>query len=215
MTQLKAIFFDNDGILVDTEPIWLQANLEIFHSLGFLVSRDWYLDYNMTQGKGLVHFLPEHGFSPEDIHKICTKRTKLYWELLPQVPPMPGVVEFLESLKTKNLQLGIVTAAMREDFERVHRGLDLVSYFDFIITNEDTPQSKPHPDPYQLALQKANVTPAEALVIEDSPRGVQAAHGAGIKKIVAIPTEITENGDFSLAWRRESKIQNVLELIES
>lgn len=213
MSEIKAIFFDNDGILVDTEPIWVQANLEIFHSLGFPVSRDWYLDYNMTQGKGLVQFLPEHGFSAEDIHKACTRRTKRYWELLPQVDAMPGVIEVLTVLKNKPLQMGIVTAAMRSDFERVHQALDLVSYFDFVITNEDTPQSKPAPDPYQLALVKTGLKPSEVLVIEDSPRGVKAAHAAGIEKIIAIPTEITVSGDFSLAWRQEVDIKKVLNLL--
>lgn len=213
MTQIKAIFFDNDGILIDTEPIWIEANVAAFHRAGFPVTREWYLDYNLSQGKGLTNFLPEQGFSPEQIHQICADRTVHYWEILPELHPMPGVVEFLEILTQKNLHLGIVTAAMKTDFERCHEGLGLKSYFDFIITNEDVPRSKPHPDPYLLALEKSGFGPDEVLVIEDSPRGVRAARAAGIKKVIAVPTEMTAAGDFGTAWRVESDIRSILQFL--
>ena len=128
---------------------------------------------------------------------------------------MKGVELVLQNLQSRGLVLGIVTAAMRTDFEKVHKNLSLTDYFNFIVTNDDTPQTKPEPDPYLLALKKSGLEPAEVVVIEDSPRGVKAAKAAGINNIIAVPTEITRAGDFSDAWQVVDNIELVSELIHT
>jgi len=213
--MIKAVFFDNDGILIDTEPTWVQVNIAAFAKAGFPITEADYRHYNLTEGKGLTHFLPEKGFLPAEIQKICADRTAHYWDILPALEPMPHVEWLIEKLKSKGIQIGIVTAALKTDFERCHQDLDLCDHFDFIIVNDDTPRTKPHPDPYLLALEKAGVAPHEALVIEDSPRGVIAARAAGIERVVAVPTEMTRGGDFSQAWRVVDDLRAVVDLLNS
>ena len=204
MNPKPVILFDNDGILVDTEPLWIEANVQTFAAVGHPITRDFYLDYNLTQGKGLVHYLPEQGFSPEQIQAACDARDDLYYKWVENgFELLPGVYDTLVKIKQSGqYQMGIVTAAEAQFFEPIHQHTGVLELMDFVVMNEDVVRTKPYPDPYLLGLEKAGVTADQAIVVEDSPRGVAAAAAAGITNIYAIPTEATANGDFTAAKKR-------------
>jgi beta-phosphoglucomutase-like phosphatase (HAD superfamily) len=96
--------------------------------------------------------------------------------------------------------MGVVTSSNREHFEIIHQRLDLLNHFEFVLTHESYVHSKPSPEPYLLGLERMGVAASEALVVEDSPRGLQAAMAAGIRCII-VRNALTQSCDFAGAYR--------------
>ena len=109
--------------------------------------------------------------------------------------------------------MGIVTSSRRDHFELIHRSSGLLKYFDFVITASDYAKFKPNPEPYLMAVKKSGFNKKECIAIEDSERGLKSAKGAGIHCMV-IPTELTRNGDFSVADKVLGNITDVLEELQ-
>ena len=104
--------------------------------------------------------------------------------------------------------MGIVTSSRRDHFDVIHAKTDLLRYFDFVLTAGDFPRTKPHPDPYLLAIERSGVAQAECIAIEDSERGLEAATLAGIR-CIAIPTMLTRSCSFEGAHRVLDSIREV------
>ncbi len=112
---------------------------------------------------------------------------------------MDGVLDVLKELQGR-YRMAIVSTSKRVDFEVIHRSRQMMPFFEFVITIEDCVRAKPDPDPYQQALRRFGVSPAEAIAIEDSARGLYAAVAAGVDCIV-VRNEFTVTQDFTSAWR--------------
>ena len=210
--MIKAIFWDNDGILVDTERLYYQANKEILATVGINVTREVYHQYFLAQSKGIWYIAREYGFSDEYIEALREKRNALHRKLLDEEDIfIDSVEDILQALDGK-YNMGIVTSASREHFDLVHRSSNLLPFFDFVITNEDYTRSKPDPEPYLLALERAGCQKDECLVIEDSERGLKAARNAGMQCIV-IPNELTQYGNFSGAYKILNSISELPEIL--
>jgi HAD superfamily hydrolase (TIGR01509 family) len=119
-----------------------------------------------------------------------------------------GVEEVLKNLHGKYL-MGIVTSSQKNHFELIHTTTGFLKYFDFVITNSDYTKSKPDPEPYLLALERSGVKKEECIAIEDSERGLQAAHAAGIRCLV-LPGKLTKKGNFEKAHKVLNNIGEVL-----
>ena len=124
-----------------------------------------------------------------------------------------GVPAVLERLASR-YRMAVVTSSRREHFELVHAHTRLRQYFEFVLTLEDYARTKPHPDPYLGALSRAGVSAESAVVVEDSPRGVQSAVAAGIPCLV-IPRGLSRGGDFSGAHSVLEHIDQVPSAVES
>ena len=96
--------------------------------------------------------------------------------------------------------MGVVTGSFEHHFHRVHRKLELLGYFDFVLSKRAHIRPKPFPDAYLLALKLLNISPQECIAVEDSPRGLAAASAAGIKCIV-LRSELLSAYSFSGAYR--------------
>ncbi len=196
--NVKAILWDNDGILVDTEKYYFQATKEFLATLGVDLTHQRYLEISLQKGQSTLNLALEHGIKADEIMALRQLRDKRYTELLQQnIEIMDGIEETLNVLVNR-YKMAVVTSSLRQYFDIIHRNTALLPYFDFIITREDYQNSKPDPEPYLLALDKLELPADSALVIEDSERGVVAAHRAGIR-CVAVPNDLTRAGDFSLA----------------
>ena len=192
----KALFFDNDGILVDTEKYYFEATKIILAEEGIFLTQEDYINYFLLQSKGAWFLLEEKGYNKLMIAELRNKRNQLYNSMLQsQKLLIEGVQESIKKLCGK-FKLAIVTSSRKDHFETIHKSTELLKYFDFVLTREDYLESKPNPEPYLLALKKSGFTNADCLIIEDSPRGLQAALSAGIDCCV-IPTELTKDCDFS------------------
>jgi len=197
MKSKKYILWDHDGVLVDTELWYYEATCKALAELGIIVDKKVYLDY-MQDGKSLWTIAYEKGFPENTITHQRKKRDAYYQDfLLNENIEIPSVEESLSTLR-KKYPMAIVTTSKRKDFELIHRDRSIVKFMDFVLTVEDYKQAKPHPEPYLTALQKYGAVPDEAIVIEDSGRGLKSALGAGIDCII-IENAFTITHDFSSA----------------
>ena len=179
MSRYTHILLDHDGVLVDTEPLYFRATQECVADLGVKLQLSDYLTL-MAQGRNAWELARERGVSEDEITLLRHRRNLRYRELLEsETIDIDGVEDALAEL-ARNYGLAIVTTALTEDFELIHRHRNIVPLVDFVITREMYENSKPHPDPYLVALDRFNIGPNVALAVEDSQRGLQAAIAAGL-----------------------------------
>jgi len=205
---VKAIFWDNDGVLVDTERLYFQATEDIMTAAGVPLSEADYLEYFLRQGTGAWHLFTERGASSDDIARLRQARNDRYSELLrSDARAIDGVAGTLASLHGKYV-MGVVTSSRRDHFDVIHARCDLLRYFDFVLTSADFARTKPHPDSYLMAIERSGAHPDECIAIEDSERGLEAAAAAGLRCIV-IPTPLTRGSTFSGAHRILTSVTEV------
>jgi HAD superfamily hydrolase (TIGR01509 family) len=192
-SRLRAILWDNDGVLVNTERLFYQANREYFREWQIDLTAENFFDWFLKDNRGAWHLLD---LPPDKIALCRAQRNGRYHALLLQAQGLqsPGVEALLCAL-TGRVRMGIVTSARREDFNAIHSRLALLPHFEFVIAEGDYALSKPAPDPYLLGLERLGLSAQQCLVIEDSPRGLASALAAGIDCIV-IRSDLTANCAF-------------------
>ena len=210
--SFEAIFFDMDGLLVDTESIDFKGTKEVFASAGLDLTREWYIHEHLGKGRSVSEFLRENGVAEHRIAELREIRHKRYWEYLEvDATAIDGVPETLQKLYGKFL-LAIVTGSYRQSVDIIMRKTGLRDFFDFVVTCEDTESHKPHPEPYLKALAISKKSKETCLVLEDSGNGSLAAKAAGIT-CYAIPDEMTKAHDFSHVDKVLGSIREVPELL--
>ncbi len=196
--MFQAILFDNDGVLVDTESLYFRANREVLATAGVQLDEAAYVELYLRQGLGAFHLATERGLSDADVQALRAARNRRYIELVANEDILiPGVFDLVRRL-SRQARLAIVTSAEPEPFARSHARTGLLSFFELVLTRADTLRAKPDPEPYLLALARLGVAAPQALVIEDSERGLRAAKAAGLACWV-IPSGLTHGSDFSAA----------------
>lgn len=198
--MLSAILWDNDGTLVDTEPLYYQATRELLATLDVDLTPELYGRIGLAEGRSVFDLAAERGVDRGLIETRRQQRNVRYMELLSGgVPIRRGIAECLQTLH-RRLTMGIVTSSQRDHFERMHETTGLLPYFDFVLTREDFRNTKPDPEPYVVAARRFDLDPASCLVIEDTRRGVIAAKGAGME-CWAIPSSFAPTEGFPEADR--------------
>lgn len=213
MKPKKYILFDNDGVLVETETWYFRANVEILQTMGLRLDEGRYRDI-MIRGQSAFLLAEEAGFDPETVEAARARRNALYQHYLrTEEIAIPEVREVLSALRER-YRMGIVTSARREDFELIHAGRGIVDHVDFVLCSGEYARSKPHPDPYLEGLALFGGEKHEAVVIEDSQRGLRSAVAAGIDCVV-VHNDFTTGHDFSEATRRIASLQELEALLET
>lgn len=207
-----ALFWDNDGILVDTEPIYFDVTRISLATLGVELTHDHYLQLSLREGRSCYDLAQGRGVAPEEIERAKQVRNAHYIARLEEgVDPMPGVEATLERLHGE-FPMAVVTSSYKEPFGLIHARSGLLRYFDFVLASGDYDRHKPHPEPYLAAAERAGVDPADCWAVEDTERGVQSAVAAGMRAI-AIPTELSRGGDFSAATHVLDNIATLPQLL--
>jgi HAD superfamily hydrolase (TIGR01509 family) len=197
---MNAIFWDNDGVLVNTEHLYYRATREVLATVGIELTEAMYVELFLVQAKGAWHLAAERGMSPEAVQQLREARSMRYAALLASEPILlPGIRELIESL-CGTCTMGIVTSSRPDHFAIIHERTGLLPYFDFVLTSRDYVHSKPHPEPYLRAIERSGCPPEDCIVVEDSERGLIAARAAGLRCIV-VPGEFTRASNFSQAYR--------------
>lgn len=211
--MVKALLWDNDGVLVDTEPLYYRANRDELRERGIELTREDYLRVSLVEGRSCVSLAAEQGASPEEVARMKESRDARYESLLARgARVLEGVRDCLRALHGRQ-PMAIVTSAPSRHFRQVHAGTELLDYFEFALTPDDYHRHKPHPEPYLRAAQRLGVEPAECVVVEDSERGLRSAVAAGMR-CLAVPHELTRGGDFSRAWRVLQSVREVQAAVE-
>ena len=207
----KFLLWDHDGVLVDTEKWYFAATQRALVTLGVEMDQRIYLDL-MADGRGYWEAAHRNGYTDEDIAQSRRLRDKIYQEYLTTQPiEMDGVTEVLSDLGQSH-RMAIVTTARRADFELIHRSRSIRRHFEFVITADDCTEHKPSPQPYRMALDRFGAKPEEALVIEDTSRGLRSAIAAGIDCVI-IYNEFTASQDFTGAWHMIPSIRDLPALL--
>lgn len=203
------IFWDNDGVLVDTERLYYEASREALARIGFNLTESQFVEISLATGRSVFELATgDEGLMDELRHW----RNLRYSELLGERPHLlPGVRETIARLAPR-MQMAIVTSSRRDHFELIHAQTNLLHFFSFILCREDYREAKPDPEPYLLALQRSGADARNCLVIEDSVRGLAAAKAAGLTCWV-IPSAQTRFQDFSAADRIVAELTEVERLL--
>lgn len=195
MATIRAVLWDNDGVLVDTEGLYFRATREILATVDVELTRDLFVQLSLKEGRSVFDLAARRGLGSPEIERLRSRRNERYAELLRDgAPLLDGVEEALHSLHGR-VSMGIVTSSRRDHFDLIHRESGLLGYFDFFLTREDYERSKPDPDPYRTAMARRRLRGEECVVVEDSERGLLSARRAGIRCIV-IPHALTAGGSF-------------------
>jgi HAD superfamily hydrolase (TIGR01509 family) len=208
--MVKAIFWDNDGVLVETEGLFFKANQDVLAEVG--VSLQWrqFEEISLNRGGSVLQLAAQP--KTEAFYHLRQKRDRRYADFLARENlVIDGVRETLEAIKGRYV-MGIVTSSSREHFEIIHRQSQLLPYFQFALTLQDCTRFKPHPEPYLKAVSQSGFPPEDCLVIEDSPRGLASAVAAGLRCVV-IPSRFTRRCSFVGAYAILESIKDLPSLL--
>jgi HAD superfamily hydrolase (TIGR01509 family) len=212
--RYDAIFWDNDGVLVDTEKLYFQTTREALAGVGIELTEALYFLLFLVGSGGTWELVRQRGVSASDMEVLRVARNERYRQELERNPlVIDGVRETLMALQP-HYRMGIVTSSRRDHFETIHRRTGLLPFFEFVIAQGDYANSKPEPDPYLAAIARCGVAPERCLAIEDTPRGLQAARRAGIDCVV-IPTPLTRHADFSAATHVLGSVSQLPALLQA
>jgi HAD superfamily hydrolase (TIGR01509 family) len=211
--SFKAVLWDNDGILVDSEILFYELTRSFFAELGLeLTPETWSLQYH-GEGIGSREIALSLGGDPETIDPVLDARNKEYRVVLQNPPPIqPFVLETLHALRG-SVKQGIVTGCHRDQLHLTHDHSGILDLFDIIVTADDCRATKPDPEAYLKAARGLGLDPSECIAIEDSRRGLHAAIAAGMPCIV-VPTDLTAIQDFTGALSVEKDVSHILNYVQ-
>ena len=180
--MIKAVIFDMDGVLVDSEPVYQEATINVLDSLNIKATKE---DLLKLAGGSSLHFnkfiqdVSKGSRSCEDFNKICDQyyldNPVKYEEIM-----FPHVRETLDYLKYKGYILALASSSKEYEIENVLKRCDLKDYFKLIISGEVFKESKPNPEIYLTCIKRLNIEADECVAVEDSEYGIEAAKKAGL-----------------------------------
>lgn len=197
--MIRALVFDFDGLILDTETPLIDAYCEVHAAHGVPFDRAAFLH---SVGQADYAFDPWHGFSPHaDRAALEVDRRARKDALLLRQPVLPGVVALLDAARAAGLRIGLASNSEHTWVDSHLQRLGLFAHFDFIACRGDAASPKPEPDLYRLVLNRFGLRGHEAIALEDSHTGVLAAKRANLWT-VAVPNESTAHHDFAPAdWQ--------------
>ncbi|WP_409307699.1 hexitol phosphatase HxpB [Pectobacterium sp. B1J-3] len=211
-SSIRAAIFDMDGLLIDSEPLWDMAEIEVIASLGV----DTSLRQSMTDTLGLridmvvdlwYRLSPWKTPSKEAVvNRIIERAIELVDE---RRPLLPGVEHALQLCRQQNLKIGLASASPLHMLQRVLHMFHLETYFDVLVSAEKLPYSKPHPEVYLNAADGLGVSPLHCVTLEDSVNGMIATKAARMRSIVVPQIEFSQDPRWSLAEHRLDSLQQL------
>ena len=223
---IKAVLFDMDGVLTDTEKYYNKAIVQVMHEMGY----DFFTFEDALNQRSLNHkdceamykeWLGE-GFDYDDFHSRYNEYVKAWLEE-DGIPVKPGIKEIMNYLEENRIYAAVVTATGYNNAIKRLKDAGLYDYFKIVISAHNVERGKPYPDPYLFAASEieriaaqdgVSLTKDDCIAVEDSPNGIQAATSAGLRTIM-VP-DLTEPDEELRAklfhvCRDLSKIVDVIE----
>ena len=175
--MIKALLFDFDGTLYNTNDVNYHAYKAALEKFGFTLDYDHYC--NNCNGRNYREFVPELvNFDQEIVEQVHDIKQELYPTLLGKAKVNQNLFDLIEFAKPK-AKVAIVTTASRKNVEHMLEATGKTGVFDLVICGEDVSHFKPDPEGDNLAMEKLGVLPEETIIFEDSSYGIEAAHASG------------------------------------
>jgi pseudouridine 5'-phosphatase len=193
LPKIRAVVFDLDGLIANTEDLYEQAGETVLRRRGKTYDADL---REKMMGRPVVdairimihcHALPDQ---PDDL--MCECANVLQGLIATSLAPMPGIIRLLDVLRAAQMPIAVATSATREYADNVLTRLKIKDRFLFVLTAEDIRRGKPDPEIYLLAASQLGLAPSETMVLEDSANGCRAGVAAGAFT-VAVPNRHTRN----------------------
>lgn len=206
-TKIKAVLFDMDGVLIEAKEWHYEALNKALSLFGFAISLDEHLLYfdglptrvklqMLTQNKGL----------PLALHDFISQMKQIFTIRIIQEKCVPNFIHeyALSSLKSEGYHLALCSNSIKNTVDLMMELSYLKPYLEFMLSNEDVSQPKPHPEIYLQAIKRLNLSPKECLIVEDNENGVKAARASGAHCLVVKEIEDTNY----------QNIKNYIQMIE-
>ena len=199
MTPIRAVAFDLDGLMFDTEALFFRVASEMLHERGkqftheimaAMIGRQAVVAYPAMKA---MADLPE---SPEDL--LAEVKERFFALMDSAVHPTPGLFSLLSQLEARGIPRAVCTSSRRAYAERLLNNHGLSSHFAFTLCAEDVTRSKPDPEIYLTAASRFGIAPSEMMVLEDSPAGLTAARDSGAFA-VGVPHEHSPSENLPMA----------------
>ncbi len=186
MSNIKAVLFDMDGVLIDAREWHYEALNEVLRIFGYEITRAMHEDRfdGLSTSKKLEMLTKEVGL-PQHIHGMINRIKQDRTLRIAASKCFPNIAHqvLISKLKKQGFKVGVVTNSIRQTTEFMLTYAGIFELLDVVITNQDVDKPKPNPDGYKLAMQKLDVLPSETLIVEDSPYGVAAGQASGAKVV--------------------------------
>lgn len=225
--MIKAVIFDMDGVIIDSEPIHKVVEESVFEKIGANVSKEEHNSYVGMTSKGMWSEIKEKHELIKDftIEELIEMEVKSYIEHIlsyEDIEPINGVVGLIDELYKKDIKLALASSAVRKSVDTVVEMFELGKYFKTSVSGDEVKDGKPAPDIFLKAAKALKVDPKNCVVFEDSKNGVHAAKKAGMK---CIGFKNMNSGDQDLSFADTiissyseisyKKLYNLFELNES
>lgn len=184
--KFKAVIFDMDGVLVDSEPLHVSVVTSMFVDYKIPLSKNMFNRFAGSTSLSMWKTLSEEFNLKMSVAELSAENINRFVNTLNStdgVQLFDGVREVLTNLNKKGIPIALASSSNKPIVESVMNKFDLKQYFNTIVTGNDVKHSKPHPEIFLTASRNLGVPPMECIVVEDSPNGVKAAHAAGMSCI--------------------------------
>ena len=190
--MLKALLFDLDGTLADTNSVHRVTWAEALRPYDYDVTWDFYREHitGRVTTEIVADLLPD--FSAEEGRELIESKEADFRERAGTLEPLPGLLDFVQKGREKEMKIALVTNAPKENAFTVLRVLGLDDAFDPVILADEIGSGKPDPAPYNVALQALDVSAKEAVAFEDSASGIASSVAAGIPTVGIASTQEPE-----------------------
>jgi len=199
MSRIRAVCFDLDGLMFNTEVIFNEVGYELLRRRDRVMTHDLITAMMGRRAIEAVQVMIDWHELNDTPDELIDESQVLFFELAQnRLEAMPGLYDLLEAIEQRQLPKGVATSSTRKYLEKILGRFDLIERFDSILTAEDVSLGKPNPEIYLKAAARLGVSPEEMLVLEDSQAGTNAAAAAGACA-VSVPHEHSAAHDFSNA----------------
>ena len=184
--MIKAIIFDMDGVLVDSEPIHIEIEKRQFELNHLSITEEEHHRYIGVATDVMWQEIAKRHPLPNKLEVLIeqnkTESIRFFTELK-KIPVMPGLIDLLEKLALKSYPMAVASSSFPEIIELILAKTGLRKYFQAVVSSQEAGKSKPEPDVFLLAAKRLGISPEHCLVIEDSKNGIKAAHAANMSCI--------------------------------
>ena len=193
--MIKAVVFDFDGLILDTETVWYECYKEVLADYEVELPLAIFAQIIGTHDAAFHQYMVEQLKGSDQIEAINAAASTLHKEKMAMIVVREGVKEFLEEAKELNLRIGLATSSSESWVMPFLKKYDLLKYFETIQTSDQVRKIKPDPELYIKAVEALGVKPEEAIAFEDSVNGSIAAKRAGMNCIID-PNPVTKDLEF-------------------